>query len=133
MEGDDEYAHYYQFEELVRGKKLTKADNQEGFAWGPEVVEVDENEVHPVIDDPKMANLDSTADADALEKMRECNVIYTDMLKHLDAAFTAGDSAELGDAIDKMRDLDGSARDLVEMPLSTGGTAGPSFEWLEAN
>lgn len=121
----EELAHYYRFQEIVKGRRLIKKDGRWVFE-GP-VVPFDPDGVYPMIDDPDTYALPPQSRVQEASLL--CDRVYGDMLTALDRVFD-GHPETLGSAVSVMFSLLVQARKLFNLPTSPGaGTvAGPSFQ-----
>jgi len=132
---DDMLAHYYRFAEIVRGKlkrnPAPPADPapQDLYIYDAEdAVPFDEARVLALRDNPRAD--DFAEGSPVRQKMDECNLIYTEMLRGLDDAFNVN-PGRMGEAIGKMTELRTAVGGLMSMELGDGTRPGPSFEFLE--
>ena len=123
-DGYDEIAHYYRFEEIVRGRRIVLKPDGYGFS-GPEV-RFDPEGVWPMIDDPNPAQLPEGS----LVRRRsdEFDDLYWSLLALLHETFN-GRPDRLDPAIELMFSLEIAAKTLVQTPIGPGAphTAGPAF------
>ncbi len=134
---ETEFAHYYRFEQIYRGKTLTPnpnappdAPNDQKYIYGPPPIPFDVHGVQPVIENPKAANY--PAGSKARYACNTFNYTYTNLLKTLHLTFN-GNPGLLGDAIGLMESLKQQAMDLMDIDLDNGTKAGPSFEYQPIN
>jgi ferritin-like protein len=128
-------AHYYRFEELVRGRKLipnpaagADAPPQERYVFRGPVIAFEPQNVLPLRENPRAAQL--PAGSPERQACDDCNRAYTRMLGFLHRAFN-GRPALIADAIGVMiGDLSTTARQLTSLALKDGTRVGPSFEYL---
>lgn len=121
-----EVAHYYRFEEIAKNKVLTKADNECGYVFGPQTLEVDWTSVYPAIPDPAKHDFGNEPEA-AQMAQKACNRAYSALIDSLQAAID-GEAGALGRAVRAMFDLRLAATVALSTPLSDGIlVAGPSF------
>ena len=108
---------------------LTKTEEAPGYAWGPEPLGVDWNQVYPAIADP--CTHDFSGDPpEAQAAQAACNEAYSRMVDALRDA-TAGEEGALGQAVRAMFDLRLAARVALNTPLADGrSVAGPSFIYV---
>ncbi len=125
----DAVAHYFRFNEILLGQSYRQGDTpQSGPTGAP--FEVDWTAVHPMRDNPRLA--DVPPDSPAYASMLAFNTAYCELLRELERALT-GDPARLSVAVDMMFTLKGLAEALVQIPTGDGvTTAGPSFEYVPA-
>jgi hypothetical protein len=129
-------AHYYRFEQIVRGKALVAdASVPQGFSFTGDPIPFDPDGVFPINANQRLADLD--ADSEAGRKAREFARVLTQMLTALQKAF-AGDPAASGSAIGLMFRLASVGRALCAIEVvadgrPSGRNAGPTWEFLPAN
>ena len=116
----DEYAHYYRFEEIVKGHELEPAGDSYAFT-GP-AIPFDPAGVWPLPANPKRAAYSSAA-GHACDTF---NYTYSGLLGTLQIVFD-GSPELLGAAIGQMESLKDQALAMAELG------AGPTFEWLPLN
>jgi rubrerythrin len=120
-----ELAHYYRFQEIVKGRQLIKKDGKWVFE-GPSIP-FDPDGVYPMIDDPDTSALPPQS------RVREasllCDRVYSDLLTALDRVFD-GHPETLDSSVSLMFSLQVQAKNLLTMPTSPGAdtVAGPSFQ-----
>jgi hypothetical protein len=123
----DEFAHYYRFAEIAKGKKLIPAPGDEPpWSYGGEAIPFDPSQVKPLVDDPHTANY--PAGSSARKKCEECNYTYTNLLKALHEVFN-GSPQKLDESIGTMFKLRAQAGELTAIESEPGKRAGPSFEY----
>src|ERR1700722_2350069 len=124
----DEVAHYFRFDQLVKGRLYQRGDTPQSGPTGDEI-EVDWDSVYPVIDNSRLANY--SAGSPARQKAEEFAGLYSEMLRQLERAFN-GEPLKLNDAISQLMELRDRAREMVQMPSEDGSTnAGPVFSYVE--
>jgi hypothetical protein len=123
-DGYNEVAHYYRFEEIVRGRRIVL--EKDGYSFTGPPVRFDQDGVWPMIDDPSASRLPS--DSLARRRSDELDQTYWALLAVLHQSFD-GSPDRIGDAIELMFSLEVAARRLVQMPVAPGSalTAGPAF------
>jgi hypothetical protein len=123
-----EVAHYYRFGECFHDRVLTKADNPQGYTYGPATLGVDWSAVYPAIPDP--AEHDFSKDPPAAQAAQAaCNEAFSRMVDALRLAVT-GDAGQLGHAVRAMFDLSRTAQLALTTPLADPATvAGPAFTY----
>jgi hypothetical protein len=121
-------AHYYRFGEIFYNKVLTKANNPQGYTWGPAALGVDWDEAYPAIPDPGTYNFANATNA-ARAAQAACNAAYTAMVDALQLAVTGKSEGALGNAVRAMFDLRMATRHALTVPLIDGSpeVAGPAF------
>jgi rubrerythrin len=123
-DGYDEIAHFYRFEEIVRGRRIVLTPDGYSFT-GPEV-RFDPDGVWPMIDDPNPSKL---PDGSLVRRRSdEVDDLYWSLLAVLHEAFN-GRPDRLNGAIELMFSLEVAAKKLVQTPIAPGAqqTAGPAF------
>jgi hypothetical protein len=125
-------AHYYQFEEIVMGRRLViKPD---GYDFSGAVLPFDENGVWPLVANPKMEDLPVGSRARILSE--QFNQMYGKFLVALHQVFN-GNPSQLDSAIGIMFSLKLQAMALVQTPIDphttadVGLNAGPTFEFMD--
>jgi hypothetical protein len=127
-------AHYYQFAEIFKGRKLvpnpaatpdTPPDERYIYGGAPIVIE---SGILPVVENPRSVHY--PAGSPARIKSDEFNRSYTGILAMLQEAFSGTPDA-INEAIDLMQlQLRPLAQALVQITLEGGMRAGPTFEYL---
>lgn len=122
-------AHFYRFEEIVRGRRLIRTPDGTARFDGDPVV-FDQASVWPMIPNTKRADIeDGTQAADRLDAF---NGAYWRLLNALHDTFN-GDPKRFNAAMGLMYEVKATALRLVETPVpgARGGvTMGPSFEYM---
>ena len=128
-------AHYYRFEQIVRGKELV-ADSTvpQGFSFTGSPIPFDSAGVFPITANQRLADLD--AQSQAGQRAVQFARTLTDLLTALHKTF-AGDPAAFGSAIGLMFDLESAGEELCATQIvvngqPTGRNAGPTWEFLPA-
>lgn len=122
-----ELAHYYRFDQLIRGRYYLETDGKDN-PTGPEV-HVDWDAVFPIRKNAKVSGYD---DPQLKEAARSFNLAYGMVLKLLTDAYN-GKPGLLLDAVPRMFALrDGIGR-LVRYQLSPTENAAPTFELEQAS
>lgn len=125
----DEVAHYYRFQELKLGRHYQPGDTPESGPTGL-AVRVDWDAVHPMRPNPTIA--DSEAGTPVRDAQQAFNAAYCTLLWMLEQAFN-GEPSMLGTATGAMFGLKSQAQALLQMPLGDGFTAGPTFQYVQAD
>jgi Ferritin-like len=121
-----EIAHYFRFGECFHNLVLTKADNPQGYQWGPETLGIDWSAVYAAIPDPETHDFSKDPPA-AQAAQAACNQTYTQMVDALRLAVT-GHAGQLGIAVRAMFELRTAAYNALTTPLADPTlVAGPSF------
>jgi CDGSH-type Zn-finger protein len=124
----DEVAHYFRFDQLVKGRRYQRGDTPQSGPTG-EVIDVDWDSVYPVVENPRVSTY--PAGSPARQKAEEFQRLYCETLRQLELAFN-GEPLKLNDAISQMMELRDRAREMVQMPSGDGTTnAGPVFSYAE--
>jgi CDGSH-type Zn-finger protein len=124
----DEVAHYFRFDQLIRGRRYRRGDTPRSGPSG-DAIEVDWNSVYPMVDNPRLS--DYPPGSAVRQKMQEFQRLYSQTLRVLQRAFN-GEPPRINDAISQMMELRDRAQDLVRAPSGDGATnAGPLFEYVE--
>jgi hypothetical protein len=127
-----EYAHYFKFQEIAYGRMYSANDTNfqmpvksvpTGHAF-----DVSWSSVYNMKPNPKMK--DYEGNLPLLEKAREFNKVYVQLLNNINDA-VSGDPSALIKGITVMYDLKYKAIELLNIPLSNGECAGPTFEYVE--
>jgi hypothetical protein len=127
-------AHYYQFAEIVKGRKLIPNPDAtpttppaERFLYGGTKIDLQAG-ILPLLENPKSTNY--AAGSPERLASDKFNQTYTRILGSLHTAFN-GTPANLSTAIDMMTtELSPAAIELTKIELSNGLHAGPTFEYL---
>lgn len=128
----EEIAHYYRFEEIVKGRKLVRNEGAEPpWHYAGDPIPFDPAGVYPVLENPKASKYE--AHPAALHACDTFNYTYTTLLKVLHEAFN-GNPARLGSAVGLMESMKEQALAMMALPSEIGAsTVGPSFEWRPTN
>lgn len=123
---EGELAHYYKFEEIVRGRELVVKPGGYDFSGAP--IHFDPDGVWPMADNPSTAAL--VEGSYVYNLAQRFNAMYWDLLASLHDAFNTDPDTKLTAAIELMFSLEVAAKGLMQTPLAPGSdaTAGPSFE-----
>jgi hypothetical protein len=128
MQGEP--AHYYAFQEILRGRKLVKTGQPPTWKFEGDPVPMPTDILPmgvvpqggwPRPDDPEVTGL-----------LDEFNRAYSDLLRSLEQVWKQGNSELLGDAEVQMSTLRSPARDLMEraLPDGSGKNYGPEFRYV---
>jgi rubrerythrin len=130
----NEYAHYYRFMEIKKGRLLVKMpgtlprDQQYTYSGAP--VSFDASGVYAVPTDPKAANYPAgSAQRVACDNF---NSTYTSLLRSLHAALN-GQPDQLDSAVGLMMSLKGQAKQMMSGIPNPAVITGPSFEYQPTN
>jgi hypothetical protein len=135
-ESTEELAHYYRFEQLVKGMKIVPdAASPCGFSFDPhQPITIDDTtDVVQMVDDPQLVTYDA-ADAEASQRSDACDTAYSQVIKLLDEGFN-GHTNKIGDAIKMMKnDLEDAITALLGTRINAGPYrgmfAGPRFRYI---
>ncbi|UZD24417.1 ferritin-like domain-containing protein [Algoriphagus halophytocola] len=124
----EEPAHYYRFQEIVKGKSLVR-DSSGGYSYSGSPVAFDPTSVPNMKANPKMA--DFPVNSLAYQYSKLFNFTYTSLLNCLHLAFN-GQPEKMDDAMGLMFSLRLYAGKLLASPYPNcpGYVAGPSFEFV---
>jgi hypothetical protein len=124
LDFQQDFAHYYRFEEICRNQVLTKARVPEGYVWG-DALGVDWSAQYPAIADP--GTHDFSGDVPAAAAQARCNQAFSTLVTELEQA-VQGAPARMGNAVRAMFELRMAARQAFSTPLAgTSSVAGPAF------
>jgi rubrerythrin len=129
FDDENEPAHYYRFEEILRGRKLVKdATAEKGYSYTGGVVQFNADEVYDAPDDTKAQDY-----AEGTEERRlvdAFNLAYSDVLRALQKAFD-GQPQLIGQAIVAMIRLRPAARAvLTRTNPASGRQCGLTFQYV---
>ncbi|MGA9285469.1 MAG: ferritin-like protein [Solirubrobacteraceae bacterium] len=123
----DEFAHFYRFAEIAKGKKLVPAPGEKPpWSYDGAAIPFDPAQVKPAVDDPRCS--DYPEGSPARKACEEFNHTYTNLLKLLHEVFN-GAPQNLGNSIDVMFELKEQAGKVMAIEVEPGKHAGPSFEY----
>jgi hypothetical protein len=123
----EEVAHYFRYDEILRGRHYTRGDTAQSGPTGSQFL-VDWTAVYPMRPNPSTSQY---ADDSAVRaQMHAFNRTYRRLLRGLELALN-GEPNRLDAMVDVMFELKTLARELMQLPSGTDGlTAGPSFEYV---
>jgi len=123
-----EPAHYYRFQEILKGRKLIRKPGG-GFSFGGTVIPYNDAAIPNMWPNPKMN--DYPTDSLAYVNSRLFNINYTNLLNNLHETFN-GQPEKINAAMGLMFSIKLYAQKLLELPdpNHTGYVAGPSFEFV---
>jgi len=135
MDDHDEPAHYYRYEEIVKGNKLIASGDSYAYAGDP--IPFDETGVYNLMENPSVQKYTDLLGKDpaasrALNACNTFNYTYTSLLNSLHLTFN-GDKGQLRTAIGVMESLKQLMIDMADITLADGTAAAPSFEYLPVN
>lgn len=122
-------AHYYRFQQIVKGRKLKKIPTPPGWSFSGDEIKLESSKVWNMENDPKTDNYPK--DTHARAKVDAFNSLYSSMLRSLDKAFNEN-PASMDEAIEAMRALPAAAAEVLILPSSEGADtqAGLPFEYV---
>lgn len=124
---ENEYAHYFRFNEIYQQRCYKKDDTPKSGPHGP-TLPIDWSAVYNMRPNPKMAYY--PAGSELWVKTIEFNRTYRSLLATLHAAVN-GKPKRLVEAVPLMYELKYKAVSLMKTPCDDSGmTAGPSFEYI---
>jgi hypothetical protein len=121
-----ELAHYYRFQEIVKGREMVRNPGGDWVFEG-RPIPFDPAGVFPMVDDPDTAALDPHSPAGIASL--QFDQTYTSLLRSIHEAVN-GKPARLSDAVGLMFSLRLEAQKLMTIPIDPGPStvAGPSFQ-----
>ena len=125
-----EAAHYYRFQEIVKGKKLVKnPKTKSGYSYSGDPIVFNDKLIPNMKENPKMS--DYPVDSLAYVNSRLFNFAYTDLLNSLHRSFN-GEPEQINNAMGLMFSVRLYALKLLAIPEpnNPGYVAGPSFEFV---
>jgi CDGSH-type Zn-finger protein len=123
----DEVAHYFRFMELKVGRRYQHGDTPTSGPTGPGI-KIDWRGVRPMQRNPRLS--DQPVGSPIRVAQESFNHSYCGLLHLLDRAFN-GSPRLLNVAVGAMYGLKAQAQTLMQMSVSEGRTAGPTFEYVE--
>jgi rubrerythrin len=126
-------AHYYEFEELYKGRRLVKDPSApNGYSFSGDVIPFDQDDVFPLFPNTKAAML--AAGSEERRRADDFNVGYSRLLNGLHKTFN-GCPDFLDGTIGLMYDVKLSGEKLCATPFPgvTGMNIGPPFEFVDVN
>lgn len=138
FDGQDEPAHYYRFQEIVRGRKLIRTDDlDEPFAYAGTPVKLTDDDVWNMDNDPAIAKYKPGSQSEHMAI--QFSYSYTLALNALHTAFN-GHRDALDDAMGLMYELRLLAQQVLATPAEwadatckTDAQTGLSFEYRTTN
>lgn len=123
-------AHYYRYEEIVKGRELI-ANPHPGkgappFVFGGELIPFDKVKVWPTITNPNRGSYQPGTKA--FSANHTFNYTYTSLLKCLHEVFN-GKPDRIAPGVNLMESLREQAWYLMSLEIGNGVTAGPTFEY----
>lgn len=126
----EEPAHYYRFQEIVKGKKLVKDPTApNGYSYSGDPVPLDSTHIPNMWPNPKMS--DYPTNSLAFVNSKFFNYSYTNLLNSLHRTFN-GEPEQINEAMGLMFSLRLYALTLLKTPDPNhpGFMTGPSFEFV---
>lgn len=135
MDDHDEPAHYYRYEEIVKGNKLIASGDSYAYTGDP--IPFDADGVYNLVENPSAQKYTDLLGKDpaasrALNACNTFNYTYTSLLNSLHLTFN-GEKGQLRTAIGVMESLKQLMIDMADITLADGTAAAPSFEYLPVN
>ena len=133
LDPEGDLAHYYRFQELVKGRRLIRDTNvPEGYSFSGESIPFDSGAVYPLKANTKSADLPENS-----EQRRQAdlfNFTYGKLLNALHRTFN-GEPDFLQSTLGLMFDLKLIGETMAAMKLSDGASenVGPPFEYVDVN
>ena len=128
LDGSGELAHYYRFEEIVKGRKLVSdgtADN--GYAYGGDSISFNANEIWRFPKNSKISDYEIGTDRHAAATYFSTK--YTEMLQALQTAYD-GQPETMIQSRQKMGEIRTAAVELAQFTdPETGNSVGLCFEY----
>jgi hypothetical protein len=119
-------AHFFRFGEIFHDRVLTKSNDPQGYAFGPDKLGVDWNAAYPAITDPGAHDFSHDPPA-AQDAQNACHQALTNLIDALKSA-VSGSAGALGEAVQAMFALRVAALHAFTVPLADPTTvAGPAF------
>ncbi|MGW6360164.1 ferritin-like domain-containing protein [Streptomyces sp. NPDC055092] len=135
---EGELAHYYEFRQILQGKKLVEVPTApEGWAYEGDPIVMPE--AYPMGTVPSGGWAQEPTyrpDAEVQDLLTTSNQLYSEVLRWLETTWQTDDQQEanhaLGKAVRRMRDLKDPALALMqhELPDGSGQTYGPEFLYI---
>ncbi|MDX3800647.1 ferritin-like protein [Streptomyces sp. AK04-3B] len=137
---EGELAHYYEFRQILRGKKLVEVPTApEGWDYQGDPIAMPEAHRMGVVPKGGWAQEPTyLPNAEVQDLLTKFNQRYSELLRRLAKAWQTDDPQAVSDALDeaeaRMRSLAGPARSLMhhELPDGSGQTYGPEFLFVPA-
>lgn len=127
MDGDDEPAHYYRFEQILRGHELVRTWNPPGYAFTGPPVHFIQTDVIDLVSNSKLS--DYAPDSLARSGVQQADYTYTTLLNALHRTFN-GHPGDLRSAMGLMYEFRLVVLEkVVNQPLPSGKFAAPSFQF----
>jgi hypothetical protein len=131
LDEEGNLAHYYEFEELFKGRKLipdSKAPN--GYSFSGDPIPFDPANVYPIFPNTKAAML--TEGTEERRRVDDFNTAYSQLLNGLHRTFN-GEPSYLDNTIGLMFDVKLLGEKLCSTPFpgKKGYNIGPSFEFID--
>jgi hypothetical protein len=126
LDFQDQVAHFFRFGEIFHDRVLTKSNDPQGYAFGPDKFGVDWDGAYPAISDPGTHDFSHEPPA-AQAAQNACNQAFTNLIDTLQRGVSGGAGA-LGEAVQAMFALRMAALHAFTVPLTDHTkVAGPAF------
>ena len=131
LDPDGDFAHYYRFEELWRGKRIVADTSRpEGYSFSGPPVPFDASRVLPLTPNQRLADLPPNSQSERYA--RQFAFVFTKLLNVLQNCFD-GQPDRFDDAMGVMFELKLVGQKLVQLDAgNTGLMAGPVFARVDA-
>ncbi|NER22442.1 MAG: hypothetical protein F6J96_17425 [Symploca sp. SIO1C2] len=117
-----DYAHYYKFTEIACGKQIVENATGNWAYSGATIPFPSDEDVYPMADVPP--------DGYDIPEAFDFDRIYSEMLCCIEKAWMEVDESHLRTAVNKMRDLQGLAQELMQIPIDGSyETYGPCWRY----
>ena len=130
MDPEDQPAHFYRYEEIIKGRELIPNPNPKvgapPFVYGGKPIPFDVTKVWPTITNPKTTSY--APGSKAFKANNTFNYTYTSLLKGLHLVCN-GQPDRIAPAVGLMESLKEQAWYLMSIEVEKGTTAGPSFRY----
>jgi hypothetical protein len=133
LDEEGNLAHYYEFEELFKGRKLIKDPSApNGYSFSGDLIAFTQNDVFPLFPNTKSTML--TAGSEERRRADDFNAAYSRLLNGLHKTFN-GFPDFLDSTIGMMYDvkLFGEKLCATPFPAKAGMNIGPPFEFVDVN
>ena len=130
VDPDGDFAHYYRFWELARGRRLVRDTSKpEGFSFSGAEIPFDRSKVLPLTPNQSLAMLDPESRAGRYA--RHFAFVFSKLMNSLQRCFD-GQPERFDDAMGLMYELKLAGQRLVQIELNgTGFNVGPVFEFVD--
>jgi hypothetical protein len=132
LDGKGNLAHYYEFEELFKGRKLVpNSTAPNGYSFSGDAIPFDPANVYPIFPNTKAAML--TEGTEERRRIDDFNTAYNQLLNGLHRTFN-GEPSYLDNTIGLMFDVKLLGEKLCQIPFpgqEERYNLGPSFEFVD--